>query len=65
MKVVKVLILICNLAFAVEYKFLKVENFSSTNENVVACERFEMSPTRINVTFDIKQPIDKIQVIIS
>lgn len=62
MKLFKFFVWFVPLVSAVDYKFLKVENFSSSNENVAVVETFVVSPSRINVTFTVKQPVDKIQV---
>lgn len=44
------------------YKFLKVENFKSSDENIFKINSFEVSSSRLNFTFDILQPLTKIYV---
>lgn len=59
---VRVNITLTVLASATDYKFIKVENFSSSNEEIAVFDRFDMTPKTINISFTVKQPVEKIQV---
>lgn len=57
-----VFIIVTVLANGNSYKFVKVENFSSSNESVFKINSLEISSTRLNFTYDILQPFTKIFV---
>lgn len=68
MKVVSLLsclvfvIFILSKVHANSYKFIKIENYASSNENVFKINSLEVSSTRLNFTYDIIQPFTKIFV---